>query len=139
MYQWYLSVVAVNLYQTNNCNSRTSSNHKHFSLNTPTNQLPSICSKPHHMTMHTYLVDLNMKLAAIYYKVENPICSRSVFIDVTLSGFTDQPDEMNNFLNHKNTRRLDNVEHRLPSTDLIGSVHFTQMKLMNDNNVKTMF
>lgn len=60
-----------------------------------------------------------------------------VHLDVTLYGLKDHQDQINSSLNHKDTRRMDNVEYRCPSMDLDWGVRFTQMKLWNDGNVRT--
>ncbi|AES66734.1 hypothetical protein MTR_2g081020 [Medicago truncatula] len=60
-------------------------------------------------------------------------------IDVTLSRLKGQLDQINRQFNYKDTRRVDSVEYRCPSTDSVGSVRFSRMKLMNDDDVRTMF
>jgi len=50
-------------------------------------------------------------------------------IDVTLYGLNDQLAQINVFLNHKDTRTVDNVEHRRLSINSDGHVMFTEMKL----------
>ena len=56
-----------------------------------------------------------------------------------MSRLKDQLDLINCRLNHKDTRRVDNVEYRRPSIIVDGRVWFAQMKLKNDNDVRTMF
>jgi hypothetical protein len=59
-------------------------------------------------------------------------------IDVTLSGLKGQLNEINLELEYRDTRRVDDVEYRCPSTDSSGNLQFSRMKLMNDD-VRTMF
>ncbi|AES75768.1 hypothetical protein MTR_6g059370 [Medicago truncatula] len=59
--------------------------------------------------------------------------------DVTLSGLKDQLDQINRQLNHRDTRRVDDLEYRCPSTDSVGTVRFGRMNLGNDDDVRTMF
>ncbi|KEH41036.1 hypothetical protein MTR_1g041105 [Medicago truncatula] len=73
--------------------------------------------------MATSIIDLNTKLVAIYCNGGKPHLFR-VRNDVTFSG---------------DTRRVDDVEYRHPSISSIRVVQFSQMKLMNDNDVRTMF
>lgn len=60
-------------------------------------------------------------------------------VNVTLFGLKDQLDQINGHLNHIEPRRVDHVEYRRQSIDSDGSSNFTQMKLWNDDNVRTMF
>jgi len=59
--------------------------------------------------------------------------------DVTLSGLKSQLKKINLELNYKDTKRVDGVEYRRLSTNSVGVVRFTQMMLMNDADVRTMF
>jgi len=59
--------------------------------------------------------------------------------DVTLSGLKDELDQINRQLNHRDTRRVVGVEYRCPLSDSVGSLHFSRMKLTNDDDVRTMF
>lgn len=58
---------------------------------------------------------------------------------MSLSGLKDYLDQINGHLNHINTRRVDIIKYRRLSVDSNGSVQFTQMKLRNNNDVRTMF
>jgi hypothetical protein len=62
-----------------------------------------------------------------------------VRVNVMLLDLKDQLDQINNRINHKDTRRVYSVEDRHPSTDSDGSVWFDQMKLQNDDDVRAMF
>ncbi|AES97530.2 hypothetical protein MTR_5g055660 [Medicago truncatula] len=59
--------------------------------------------------------------------------------DVTLSGLKSQLNQINLELNYRDTRRVDGVEYRRLSTNSAGRVRLTRMKLMNDDDVRTMF
>ncbi|AES98346.1 hypothetical protein MTR_5g067330 [Medicago truncatula] len=83
--------------------------------------------------MENFVIDLNTKLAAIYCNRGKPPLFFRIHTDVTFSGLKDQLDQINHQLNHRDTRRVDDVEYRCPSTDLDGSVRFSRMKLMNDD------
>jgi len=61
-----------------------------------------------------------------------------VLVDVILSELKDRLDQLNCWLNNKDTKRMDNVECHRPSTDSNGSVQFTLMKLNNVEDVRTM-
>ncbi|AES95398.1 hypothetical protein MTR_5g025030 [Medicago truncatula] len=61
-----------------------------------------------------------------------------IHTDVTISRLKDQLDQINRQLNHKDTRRVDDVEYRHPSTDSARSVWFSRMKLMNDDDLDTL-
>ena len=58
---------------------------------------------------------------------------------VTLSGWKGQLDQINCQLNYRDTRRVVGVEYQRPLTDSTESVRFSRMKLMNDDDVWTMF
>jgi len=58
--------------------------------------------------------------------------------NVIFSGLKDQLDQINFQLHHKHTRMMEGVEYRHPSISLIGRVKFNQMKLDNDDDVRTM-
>jgi len=89
--------------------------------------------------MENFVVDLNPKLAGIYYNGGKPPQLFRIQTDVTPSGLKSQLDQINRQLNHRDTRRVDGVEYRRPSTDSAGSLWFSRMKLMNNNDVRTMF
>jgi len=75
-----------------------------------------ICCKAHQITMDTSVVDLNIKLAAIYYN-EGKSHQLRVHNDITLFRLKNQLDQINRQLNHRDTRRMDDVDYRLPSID----------------------
>jgi len=83
--------------------------------------------------------DLNTKLAAVYYIGGTPPHLFRIRNDVTLSGPKDELDQINRQLNHRDTRRVVGVEYRCPLSDTAGSLHFSRMKLTNDDDVRTMF
>ena len=84
------------------------------------------------------VIDLNTKLAAVYYNKGKPILLR-IRVDVTLSGLKDQLNQINCDLHYRDTRSVDSIEYRRPSTGSDGSIEYTQMKLKNDDDVRTMF
>ena len=59
--------------------------------------------------------------------------------DVNLYGLKDHLDQINRQLNHKDKKRVDDVEYRRLSTDSAGTLQFSRMKLMNDDDMRTMF
>jgi len=89
--------------------------------------------------MENSVIDSNTKLTAAYYNEGKPPHMFRIHTDVTLFGLKDQLDQINRQLNHRNTQRMDGVEYRRPSTDSARSVWFGRMKLMNNDEVRTMF
>ena len=89
--------------------------------------------------MQNSVFDPNTKLAAIYYNGGKPPHLFRIPTDVTLFGLKSQLNQINLELNYRDTRRVDGVEYQCPSIDSAGSVRFTWMKLMKDNDVRTMF
>jgi hypothetical protein len=85
--------------------------------------------------MDTSATDLNTKLFVVYYNGENPHMFR-VHNDITLFELKDMLYQINHQLNHRDTRRVDNVDYRRPSTDSAGRVQFNQMKFKNDDDVR---
>lgn len=83
-----------------------------------------ICCKPRQIIIDTSIIDLNTKLVLVYYNKGKSNLLR-VRNDVTLFGLKDQLDKINRRLNNKDTRRVDNVEYRRPSTESDVNVHFT--------------
>ena len=83
--------------------------------------------------------DLNTKLAAVYYNGGTPPHLFTIRHDVTLSGLEDELDQINRQLNHRDTRKVVNVEYRCPLSDLARSLRFSRLKLTNDDDVRTMF
>jgi len=88
--------------------------------------------------MNTSIIDLNTKLVAAYYNKGKPHMFK-VRNNVTLFGSNNQLDQINRQLNQIDTRRVDDVEYQRPSTDSARRVQFIQMKLMNNNDVRTLF
>ena len=84
------------------------------------------------------VIDLNTKLAAVYYNKGKPTLLR-IRVDVTLSGLKDQLNQINRDLHYREIRSVDSIEYRRPSTGSDGSIEYTQMKLKNDDDVRTMF
>ncbi|AES67596.1 hypothetical protein MtrunA17_Chr2g0327941 [Medicago truncatula] len=89
--------------------------------------------------MDTLVIDLNTKIVAIYYNRGKLSYLFRVRNYVTLFGFKDQLNQINRQMNHVDTRRVDSVEYRRPLTDSAGRVQFTQMNLMNDDDVRLVF
>jgi hypothetical protein len=85
--------------------------------------------------MDTSIIDLNTKLIAVYYNKGKPPHMFKVWNDFMLFRLKDQLNQ----INHKDTSRVDDVEYRRPLTDSTGIVQFTEMKLRNDDDVRTMF
>jgi hypothetical protein len=89
--------------------------------------------------MENSIFDLNTSLAAVYYNGGKPPHLFRIPNDVILSGLKSQLNQINLELNYRNTRRVDGVEYRRPSTDSTGSMRFIQTKLMNDDDMRTVF
>ena len=83
--------------------------------------------------------DPNTKLAAVYYNGGKPTHLFRIRNDVTLFGLKDKLDQINHQLNHRDTRRVVGAEYRCPLSDSAGSLRFSQMKLTNHHDVRTMF
>jgi len=79
------------------------------------------------------------KLATVYYNGGTPPHLFRIHNDVTLSGLKDVLSQINRQLNHRDTRRVVEVEYRGPLSDSAGSLRFSRMKLTNDDDVRTMF
>ncbi|KEH40592.1 hypothetical protein MtrunA17_Chr1g0161221 [Medicago truncatula] len=62
-----------------------------------------------------------------------------IHTDITLSELKDRLDQINRQLNHRDTRRMDDVEYRRPSIDSVETVRFSRMKLKNNNDMRTIF
>jgi hypothetical protein len=85
--------------------------------------------------INIYSVQKNIYVVAVYNG--KPILFR-INVDVTMCNLKHQLDELNGRLNYRDARRVASVQHcRL----LIGSdrrIRFTNMKLQNEDNVRTM-
>jgi len=88
--------------------------------------------------MENSVFNLNTKLADVYYNRGKPPHLFRIHTDVTLSELKSQLNEINHELNRRDTRRVDGVEYRRLSTVSFGSLWFSRMKLMNDDDVRTM-
>lgn len=80
-------------------------------------------------------IDLNTKLVVVYYNGGKPHLFR-VQNDITLSKLKDQLYQINHQLSHRDTRIVDNVDYRRPSTDSAGRVQFNRMKFKNYDDVR---
>jgi len=89
--------------------------------------------------MENSLFNSNTKLVVVYYNGGKSPHQFRIHIDVTLFGLKSQLNEINLELNHRDTRRVDDVEYQCPSTDSSSSLRFNRMKLTNDDGVRTMF
>jgi len=109
-------------------------------LDTSINRCPYFHNqKPHKKKHGNSVFDSNTKLAAVYYNEGKPPHLFRIPIDVTLSGLKSQLNQINLKLNYRDTQRVDRDEYRRLLTDSTGSVRFSRMKLMNDDDVRTMF
>ena len=88
--------------------------------------------------MDTTVIDMNIKLAAMYYNVGKSRMFK-VWNNVTLFGSNDQMDQINCRLNHIDIRRVDDDEYQRPSTNSSRIVQFIQMNLNNNNDMITLF
>ncbi|KEH16939.1 hypothetical protein MTR_0064s0170 [Medicago truncatula] len=89
--------------------------------------------------MENSVFNLNTKLVVVYYNGEKPPHLFRIRTDITHSGLKSQLNEINLELNRRDTQRVDGVEYRRPPTDSSRSLWFSLMKLMNDDDVRTMF
>ncbi|MCI31209.1 hypothetical protein A2U01_0052421, partial [Trifolium medium] len=80
----------------------------------------------------------NTHLAAVYYNQGKPNLSR-IQVDVTLGDLKHQLTQINSRLHYCHQRRVTNVENRRPSVCSDVTVLFTNMKLQNDADVRTIF
>jgi len=91
-----------------------------------------------HLT-ENFVFDPNTKLTIVYYNGGKPPHLFRIRTDHTLSGLKGQLDQINRQLNYRDTQRVDGVEYWRPSTDSAERVWFSRMKLMRDDDVRTMF
>jgi len=97
-----------------------------------------ISCKSHQIIIDNSVIDLNTKLAVIYYNVgKTP--SAQCLKWCHIYGLKDQHDQIDCKLECRDTRRMYNVKYQFPSIDSAGRVLFSQMKLRNDDDVRTMF
>ncbi|KAK2390602.1 hypothetical protein QL285_064125 [Trifolium repens] len=62
-----------------------------------------------------------------------------IHVDVTQGDLKQQLTQLNGHVNHRDQRRVTDVEYRRPSVCSDGTVLFTSMKLQTDGDVRTMF
>ena len=79
------------------------------------------------------------KIDTIYYNGEKSNMLFMVQVDVIVFGLTDQLDQITNWLNHRDTKRMKGVEYWCPSIDSAENVQFTETKLKNNDDVRTTF
>ncbi|KAK2381140.1 hypothetical protein QL285_068772 [Trifolium repens] len=60
-------------------------------------------------------------------------------VDVSLGDLKHQLIQLNGCVNHRDQRRVTDIEYRRPSVCSDGTVLFTSMKLQTDGDVRTMF
>ena len=82
--------------------------------------------------MDNYPVDPNTKLAAVCFNGRKPNLF-GVWVGVTLVDLKYQLDQINRRLNHRDTRRVDNVGYRRPSVNSVRRLQFSKMMLTNDD------
>jgi len=90
-------------------------------------------------TIVNYRVDMNTMSTEVFFNSGKLNKLFKVQVDVTLKNLKDQLDEIIQWLNHGDTRRVEDVWYERPSIDSVGRLTFTQMLLMNDNDVRRMF
>jgi hypothetical protein len=81
---------------------------------------------------------LNKHPAAVYYNTGKPNLFR-IYIDVTLGDLKHKLTQLNCRLHSRDERRVTDIEYRRLSVCSEETVLFTNMKLKNDGNVRTMF
>ncbi|KAK2377457.1 hypothetical protein QL285_078130 [Trifolium repens] len=81
----------------------------------------------------------NTRLAAVYFNGGNANLLR-IHVNVTLADLKNQLYEINNWLRFRDQRRVTDVEYYCPSgTTSEGTLLFTNVKLRNNGDVRTMF
>jgi len=83
--------------------------------------------------MDNYPVDPNTMLAEVCFNggMHNKLFK--VRVNVTSKDLKDQLDQINQQLNHRNTRRVENVGYQRPSIDSVGRLTFNRMMLTDDD------
>jgi len=89
-------------------------------------------------SMDIYQLDLNTMLVAVYFNGTKPNLFR-VLVDVTLVYLKDQPDQINQRLNHIYKSRVDEVRYRRPSIDSVERLQVIQMMPTNNYDLRSMF
>jgi len=89
--------------------------------------------------MESSVFNWNTKPTAVYYNLGKPPHLFRIHTDVTLSGLKDQLNQINLEINYRDMRRVDGVEYRRPSAESSKRMRLSRMKLMNDDDVRTMF
>ncbi|MCI09969.1 hypothetical protein A2U01_0031060, partial [Trifolium medium] len=77
----------------------------------------------------------NIHIAPVYYNHGKPNLFR-IYVDVIMS---DLKHQLNSLLHYREQRRVTAIKYRRPSVYSKGIVVFTNMKLQNDVDVKTIF
>jgi hypothetical protein len=80
----------------------------------------------------------NTHLPAVYYNREESNLFR-IHVDVTLGDLNHQLTQLNSRFHFQDQRRVTEVEYRRPSVCSDETVLFTNMKLQNNDDVRTMF
>ena len=74
----------------------------------------------------------------IRFNFGNPQMFKVRYINVTLKGLKDQPEEINQELNLGDTRRVKYIWYERPTLD-DGRITFSRLELTNDDGVRNMF
>jgi hypothetical protein len=80
----------------------------------------------------------NTHIVAVYYNGGNANIFM-IHVDITLSDLKHYPTQLNSCVNHRDQRRVTDVEYCRPSVCSGGTVLFTNLKLQTDGDVGTMF
>ncbi|KAK2458085.1 hypothetical protein QL285_005284 [Trifolium repens] len=80
----------------------------------------------------------NTHLAAVYYKGGEANLFR-IHINITIGDLKHQLTQLNSRCHYRDQRRVTDVEYRRLSVCSDGFVLFTNMRLTNDDDVRTMF
>jgi hypothetical protein len=62
-----------------------------------------------------------------------------VWDDFTLKDLKNQPDEINQRLNHGDTRRVEDIWYECPSFNSVGRLTLNRMMVTNDDDMRNMF
>jgi len=81
---------------------------------------------------------MNFNLIVVYYHKGKSNLIK-INVDVTLSNLKDQLNQMNGCLNYGDTRMVASFEYHCQSIGSNGCVRFTNMKLLNIDDERTMF
>ena len=90
-------------------------------------------------TMDNYSVYPITMLVEVCFNGGKPNKLYRVQVNVTLKDLKDQLNQINRRLNHRDSKRVEDVEYQCLSIDSVGRLMFSRMMLTNDDDVRSMF